>query len=104
MEIIVNKLSEIESIAEKIMESANQQKQEIAKSMEERTIEFDKMMDEDTSNKLLIIKEEYKAATEKELGELRRKTQKIIQTLDHIYDTEHTKLAERVLNKIIEVS
>lgn len=103
MDSIVNKLSDIESVAEAIVEHAEAQKPLIEKEMQEKRDQFDAKLEQDTQEKLLSIRTELKSKTDSILDEQRTKNSDTIDSLLKDFDQNHTKYAQQVLIRITEV-
>ena len=103
MDEIISKLSEIELIANKIMEDGVLRKKEIALIMKEKTSAFDLEIDHKTTKRLEELKEELNAEAEQELNQLRKKNQIILDSLEKEYEENHKALAKDLLNQVLGV-
>lgn len=103
MDEIINKLSEIELIANKIMEDGAFRKKEIANAMEKKTLAFDLETDKKTAKRLEDLKEKLKLEAEQELSLLRKKNQLTLDHLEKDYDENHKTLVKDLFNKVLGV-
>lgn len=102
MEQILNKLSEIETTANYIMEEASEKKQELSRQMEEQCRSFDAQVDKNTSKKVKDIRRQLEQDKEKELARLRQQTTDMFAKLDTYYSENHQRLAETLYNRILK--
>ena len=102
MEQILNKLSEIETTANYIMEEASEKKQELSLQMEEQCRAFDAQVDEDTSKQVETIRRSLEQNKEKELSKLRQQTTEMFNKLDIYYKQNHEKLAKELCAQILK--
>lgn len=100
METVINKLSEIEAAANRIMDDASTQKKEMAKAMEQQTRDFDAAVDKETLQNLEEIRTTLKKDMEHELSDLRKNTKKTLEDLDHVFTTRHDAIATKIYHKI----
>ena len=63
MNSVIEKLAEVETTAETIVEHARQQKSEIERQIQEERDQFDRDLEEETQKKLEKIKEKYAAGS-----------------------------------------
>lgn len=101
MEKVVKKLSEIESAAVAIMDSANAKKKDFSDKMDVKISEFDKNVDAETAKILSELTLKLQAETEQELLELKKCTQQTLDALDNEYNKNHSTLAENILSTIV---
>ena len=93
MENIIEKLTEIEAVASKTMESVAGRKQELMKEMADRRQAFDV---QNLQKQLTIQKEE-------ELKELRKNTEQQVQQMQRYYRENHSRLADELFRKIVRM-
>lgn len=102
MDMIVNRLSEIELAASRIMEAAALEKKDLEQQSQENIKAFDAKIDQETQEKLQKLKENLDAQMEQELLQLRRDTEKTIRKIESDYKANHQQLAWQLLQKMIE--
>ena len=101
MNSVIEKLAEVETTAETIVEHARQQKSEIERQIQEERDQFDRDLEEETQKKLEKIKE--KSQQEVEKVRERKKNQTAIDALKQEYEENHEIYAEEIVRHMIEV-
>lgn len=101
MEQILNKLSEIEITAHRIMEDADRTKAALTAEMEQECKKFDAGLEEETIRKIQELRSSLEQKKNSELEALRRSTEKALADLDSYYMKNHEKLAEELLDKLL---
>ncbi|MGI6069521.1 MAG: hypothetical protein ACOYBE_03740 [Blautia sp.] len=102
MEQVLNKLSEIETTANYIMEQAANKKQELTQQMEEQCRQFDGQIDAQTAKKVSEIRSQLEKDKDKELSKLRKETEETFASLDAYYAQNHDRLVQEIYHKILE--
>ena len=74
MEQILNKLSEIEITAQRIMEDAGRSKAALSAEMEQQCRNFDAELEQETNRKIQELKDNLEAQKDQELTSLRHRT------------------------------
>ena len=100
---VIEKLAEVETTAETIVEHARQQKSEIERQIQEERDQFDRDLEEETQKKLEKIKEKSQQEVEKVLDRERKKNQTAIDALTQEYEENHEIYAEEIVRHMIEV-
>lgn len=103
MESVITKLSEIEVAAERIMDYAQQQKKELEKEMEQRSAQFDVQVEADTAARLEVLRKELQSQMEKELADLKVKTEQTLNAMERNYDQNHEQLSDSIFQEIIRM-
>ena len=103
MNSVIEKLAEVETTAETIVEHARQQKSEIERQIQEERDQFDRDLEEETQKKLEKIKEKSQQEVEKVLDRERKKNQTAIDALKLEYEEKHEIYAEEIVRHMIEV-
>ena len=103
MNSVIEKLAEVETTAETIVEHARQQKSEIERQIQEERDQFDRDLEEETQKKLEKIKEKSQQEVEKVLDRERKKNQTAIDALKQEYEENHEIYAEEIVRHKIEV-
>lgn len=103
MEQILNKLSEIETTANGIMEEADKKKQELSSEMEETCRAFDNRLEQETEQEIQKIRQELERQKDVQLTDLLKNTEEGFAQLDSYYEKNHTTLSRELFQKIIEM-
>lgn len=102
MDMVVNRLSEIEETSVKIIEEANAQKKELEDEMASDLQEYDIQIDAETAKTLDYLKETLHQEMTEALAKLQADTQQVINILESDYDKNHKSLAAGVVKKLLE--
>lgn len=102
MDMVVNRLSEIEAQAVKIIDAAAQEKKELDKQADAKIKEFDADVDAKTAQTLNELQAKLKEDMAVELARLKEETKKLVASLETDYDQNHKKLADNILKQLIE--
>ena len=94
MEQILNKLSEIEITAQRIMEDAGRSKAALSAEMEQQCRNFDAELEQETKDNL-------EAQKDQELTSLRHRTEQQLEDLDTYYRQNHQQLAEDLFQQLL---
>ena len=98
MEQILNKLSEIEITAQRIMEDAGRSKAALSAEMEQQCRNFDAELEQETNRKIQELKDNLEA---QELTSLRHRTEQQLEDLDTYYRQNHQQLAEDLFQQLL---
>lgn len=101
MEAIINKLSEIEATASKIMETAINETQLQDKQLQEKIAEFDRQLEEETNEKLIQLRKQLQEQSEKELNDLKASTEKKLAFMDQYLNENFDEITNEIYHKII---
>lgn len=101
MEQILNKLSEIELTARRIMEDADQTKTALSAEMEKNCKAFDAALDEETNKKIQELRNSLEQKKDNEIMILRHKMEKTLSDLDNFYSHNHAQLSEELFQKLL---
>ncbi|MDD6212731.1 MAG: hypothetical protein PUB22_06265 [Clostridiales bacterium] len=102
MEGILQKLSEIEDAANRILDRTAEQKAKLTEEMRVRTENFDKDQEEKKQKRILEIQESLQGQREETLKELQVSTEKQMQQLKSLYEERHQELADILVSRILE--
>ena len=91
MEQILNKLSEIEITAQRIMEDAGRSKAALSAEMEQQCRNFDAELEQETNRKIQELKDNLEAQKDQELTSLRHRTEQQLEDLDTYYTSSWRK-------------
>lgn len=102
MDMIVDRLSAIENAATRMIDSASLEKDQLKEQFQTKTEQFDARIDRETQQKLKSLQEELDARMADELSGLKRDTEHAIRMMEKDYETNHEKLAEEILQKMLK--
>ena len=97
MDTVINKLSEIEVAASRILDGAASQKKALDQQQEERIAEYDRQIDEETAAEI----QELSVARDSELKQLQENSARTLDELDAYYQENHEVLAGQIYEKIL---
>lgn len=103
MEEVIQKLSEIETTAQQIMNEAERQKQALADNLKKRIQDYDQTLEAEASAKIAQIRKDLEDSKESQLAALNQKTADILSGLDDYYAKNHQRLAQEIFQKIIQL-
>lgn len=103
MDAIIEKLAEIESTAEAIVDSAEKQKFEVEREIQRKRDEFDRNLNAETEKELDKIRMEGKKKMDQAIQEERAKNHSMIDSLEAEFKEHHTEYAKEILKHILEV-
>ena len=89
MEQILNKLSEIEITAQRIMEDAGRSKAALSAEMEQQCRNFDAELEQETNRKIQELKDNLEAQKDQELTSLRHRTEQQLEDLFPLLSSAH---------------
>ena len=104
MEQILNKLSEIETTARRIMEDADRTKAALSSEMEQQCRDFDAALEQKTNLKIQELRNSLEKQKDQELSLLRQQTEKALIDLDAYYRQNHQQLSDERSDAIWEIS
>lgn len=102
MDTVIEKISEIESAATSIMESANERKKAIAKEMEERTAAFDAQLEAETNKKIEELRASMEINMNHRLEKQRTGSKKVLKAMEKRYEEHHTQYVEDLFHTMIK--
>lgn len=101
MDTVINKLSEIEVAASRILDGAASQKKALEQQQEERIAEYDRQIDEKTAAEIEKLRQELSVARDSELKQLQENSARTLDELDAYYQENHEVLAGQIYEKIL---
>lgn len=101
MDQIIEKLSEIEIAASRILDSAANQKKVLDEQQEQRIADYDKEIEKSTADKVSALQAELSSRLEKELEKLKSDKEQLSTSLETYYDENHDKISTEIYEKII---
>lgn len=102
MDLIVNRLSDIETAAVRIMEGATADLAVLDQESNARLKDFDSKIEKQTKDKLEALKSRLYQEMEQELTTLKASAEQQTATMELEYKKNHEKLAAQLLKKMIE--
>lgn len=102
MEQILNKLSEIEVTAQRIMEDADRTKTALSAETEQKCKDFDASLEQETNEQVQKLRESLEEKKDAELTALRQKTEASLKELDTYFEQNHERLSEELFHKLLE--
>ncbi|WP_434309770.1 hypothetical protein [Hominifimenecus sp. rT4P-3] len=101
MENVINKLSEIETIASKIMEAVIARKKEIASQKEAEKKAFDARLEEETGRQLAEIRKKLEEGKAVELRKLQDSVDRVMDRMETDFDAKKNEMASEICSKIL---
>lgn len=101
MDQIIDKLSEIEIAASRILESAANQKKILDQQQEERIAAYDRELEASTARQVAKLQSQLSAQLNQELSQLRGDAEKNLKELDCYYEKNHNAVSTEIYEKII---
>ena len=101
MESVINKLTEIEAAASRILEGAANQNKLLDQQQDARIAAFDQKLEDDTARQLQKIQADLRKKTDDELLHLRSGTSDLLASLDDYYKKSHDTLSTQICEKLI---
>ena len=104
MEQILNKLSEIELTAQRIMEDCDRQKQQLSEEAEQKCKNYDEQLESRTAEQIRRIRQQLEEEKDSRLAQLRADTDATFSSLDAHYEQQHSQLSRELFEKILEIA
>ena len=102
MEQILNKLSEIETTARRIMEDADQTKAALSAEMEKQCRSYDAALEQETEQKIRELRDSLEQQKNREVTALRENTEKALNQLESYYEQNHQQLSENIFQQLLD--
>ena len=96
MEQILNKLSEIELTAQRIMEDCDRQKQQLSEEAEQKCKNYDEQLETRTAEQIRRIRQQLEEEKDSRLAQLRADTDATFSSLDAHYEQQHSQLSREL--------
>ena len=103
MESVIDKLSEIETAASRIMESAVEETRRQDNAAEERTSTYDNDTDAQAARTLEAAKRTLQEQADRELEHLKTSTERSLKHMDAYYKEPKDALCDKIYHKIIRM-
>lgn len=94
MNNIISKISQIETAAADIMESAAERKKEYERAMAERSAAFDRELEEKTAGQLKELRAAMEQEAQAQLDAQRREASRIMERMEEVYQNRHVQYVE----------
>ena len=98
MEQILQKLSEIEITAQRIMQDADRTKAALSAEMEQQC----KDLEQETNRKIQALRDSLESRKDQELTALRQQTEQHLADLDVYYKKNHQQLSEDLFQQLLK--
>lgn len=102
MDLVVNRLSEIEAAAVRILDESAIRNKELDEASEKALKEFDAKIDAETAKKMETLRQKLDIQMKEKLAGLQAETEKVMASIAADYDANHEQLAEHILQKLIK--
>lgn len=97
----LNKLSEIELTAQRIMEDCDRQKQQLSEEAEQKCKNYDRQLESRTAEQIRRIRQQLEEEKDSRLAQLRADTDATFSSLDAHYEQQHSQLSRELFEKIL---
>ncbi|WP_418423503.1 hypothetical protein [Blautia sp.] len=102
MEQILQKLSEIEITAQRIMQDADRTKAALSAEMEQQCKDLDLELEQETNRKIQALRDGLESRKDQELTALRQQTEQHLADLDVYYKKNHQQLSEDLFQQLLK--
>lgn len=102
MEQILQKLSEIEITAQRIMQDADRTKAALSAEMEQQCKDLDLGLEQETNRKIQALRDSLESRKDQELTALRQQTEQHLADLDVYYKKNHQQLSEDLFQQLLK--
>ena len=102
MEQILQKLSEIEITAQRIMQDADRTKAALSAEMEQQCKDLDLELEQEANRKIQALRDSLESRKEQELIALRQQTEQHLADLDVYYKKNHQQLSEDLFQQLLK--
>lgn len=100
---IIAKLADIEEMAIRIVESAEDEKKELNVRMDDRISKYDEQLKLSIEKKIQAIKEKLDKQLQDEITKLEKETEQDIDKISKLYNTNRIAWEDSIFESIIEV-
>lgn len=101
MDSVINKLSEIETAASRILDGASNQKKLLDQQQEERIAEYDRQIEQETAAEIEQLRQELSVSRDGALKKLKEDSARTLEELDRYFSDNHQAIAQQLYEKII---
>lgn len=101
MQTVIQKLSEIETAAIRIMDDAAAKKKQMDQKFRDDCDAFDQKLDGETEQKLAAVRDSLNSAAERELKGINEQVLRSLGELDREYEQRHEEWAEQIFDHLI---
>lgn len=101
MDSVINKLSEIETAASRILDGASNQKKLLDQQQEERIAEYDRQIEQETAAEIERLRQELSVSRDGALKKLKEDSARTLEELDQYFSDNHQAIAQYLYEKII---
>lgn len=100
MDLVVNRLSEIEAASVRILDEAAVRNKELDDASKKALQEFDARTDKETQKKLEALRANLDLEREKKLAELQADTEKVMKQATSHFEANHKRLADEIFQRL----
>ena len=101
MDQIIDKLSEIEIAASRILDGAANQKKQLDQQSKDRIAAYDNDLETSTEKELTKLQDALSVQLDKELSQLKESAAATLESMDRYYEENHDTLSTQIYEKII---
>lgn len=101
MNIIIDKLSEIDKAASRIIDSAAEKKSSMDQANEEKMKALDRKVEKENAEKIEAMRREFQESQDAELAGIRQQAQDIRREMEAYYEKNHDALSAKIVEDII---
>lgn len=102
MDTVIKKISEIEAAAVSVMDNANARKKAFAREMENRTDQFDRQLEAETSAAIQKLRTDMERTMSDRLAKQKSDAESQIARMEQNYREHHREYAEQVFRDLIK--
>ena len=102
MDTVIKQISEIESAAASVMDSANERKTAFAEEMAEKTAAFDRELDSETEARLQKIRAEMEVEMDSKLSKQKSDANSVLTWMEKNYENHHTEYVMQLFQSMIK--
>ena len=102
MDNVIDRLAQIETGADKVLEDAIAKKSTLTEAMKKKAAQFDTDTDEATNRKIAELEENIKLGTADFLGKLRADVESTLTAMQDKFDNQHDAWTDDILKGILK--
>lgn len=102
MDTVIKQISDIESAAAAVMDSANARKKAFAEEMAERTAAFDREVDAETEAKVKKLQAEMEVEMNSKLAQQKENAEHVLAWMEKVYSEHHTEYVSQLFQSMIK--
>lgn len=102
MDTVIEKISEIESVATSIMDSANERKKSFSQEIQEKTAAFDAQLEKETGEKIQKLQADMEIDMNQRLEKQRNDSIHLLEAMEKRYEEHNMEYVEDLFNTMIK--